>query len=108
MLAWIEHRVGRTKAAACAGTAQTLVLRTDTLSARLAFDWRSPFRLLPGLLGPAYNVVPRHARCESIKIMIKSRRRQTTVLRDYSIPCAASQRSASRAAMQPVPAAVIA
>ncbi len=53
-LVWIAHRVGRTQTAAWAGTAQTRVSRCDTLSAGLEFDWRSPFRHLPGLLGPAY------------------------------------------------------
>jgi hypothetical protein len=57
VLACIAHGVGRTKAAACAGTAQTRVSRGDTFSAGLVFDWRSPFRHLPGLLGPAYIAV---------------------------------------------------
>ena len=42
-----RFRVGRTKAAALAGTAQTRVSRCDTLSAGLVFDWRSPFRHFP-------------------------------------------------------------
>ena len=56
----------------CAGTAQTRVFRCDTFSAGLVSDRRSPFRILPGLLGPACgdrpqrivmfsNVVPRSA-----------------------------------------------
>ena len=48
------NRVGRTKAAASAGTAQTRVSRLDTSSVALVFNRRSPFRQFPGLLGPAY------------------------------------------------------
>ena len=57
VLTCIAHRVGRIKSATNAGTAQTRIIRCDTVWCGSAFDWRTPLRRSSGLLGPAYNTV---------------------------------------------------